>query len=104
MPKKNNKRFVNKVVVVTGSSAGIGRAIATAFAQEGSNVALISRNEERLLDVKKEIEQYDVKAIVLPLDVSDAAAIERATQKVEEEFGAIDIWVNNAMVSVFSPL
>jgi short-subunit dehydrogenase len=104
MLKKNNKRFVNKTVVVTGCSAGIGRAIAVAFAREGSNVALISRNEERLIDLKKEIDHYDVKAMVLPLDVADAEAVERAAEKVEEALGSIDIWVNNAMVSVFSPV
>jgi short-subunit dehydrogenase len=100
----NNKRFLNKVVVITGSSAGIGRAIALAFAKEGADVGLISRNEERLHQVKEEIEQQGTKALGLPLDVANADAVDAAAERVESELGAIDIWINNAMVSVFSPV
>jgi short-subunit dehydrogenase len=104
MSSTGNKRFLNKIVVVTGAGAGIGRAIALAFAKEGAHLGLISRNEDRLQEVKKEIEPYGIKALVLPLDVADADAVERAAKQIEAELGDIDIWVNNAMVSVFSPI
>jgi short-subunit dehydrogenase len=101
---KNKKGFKDQVVVITGASAGIGRAIATAFAKEGAHVGLISRNKERLQEVKKEAEGFGVKALVLPLDVADAEAIENAATQTEKVLGPVDIWVNNAMVSVFSPV
>jgi len=104
MSNANSKRFLNKVVVVTGSSAGIGRAISLAFAKEGAHVGLISRNEERLRQVEEEIEQQGTKALILPLDVANADAVDAAADRVESELGAIDIWINNAMVSVFSPV
>jgi NAD(P)-dependent dehydrogenase (short-subunit alcohol dehydrogenase family) len=92
-----------KVVVVTGASAGIGRATALDFADQGAAVALIARNQERLEQLRKEIEAAGGKALVLPLDVADAAGVEAAAGRVETELGPIDVWVNNAMVSVFSP-
>ena len=104
MEPVNAKRFLNKLVVVTGASAGIGRAIALAFAKEGAHIGLISRNGQRLHEAKKEIEQYGVKVATMPLDVADAKAVETAAEQLEKELGAIDIWVNNAMVSVFSPV
>lgn len=100
MPRKTK----SEVVVVTGASAGLGRAIAREFGRHGASVGLISRNQERLEVAKKEIEESGGRAIVLPLDVADAAAVESAAQRVEEELGPIDVWVNNAMVSVFSPI
>lgn len=92
------------VVVVTGSSAGLGRAIAHGFAKRGAHLGLIARNPEALNAAKEECEALGGRAIVLPLDVSDAEAVDRAASKVEEEFGPIDVWVNDAMVSVFSPV
>jgi short-subunit dehydrogenase len=82
----------------------LGRAIAREFGKHKASVGLISRNQERLETAKKEIEQCGGRALVLPLDVADAQAVEDAAQRVEEEFGPIDTWVNNAMVSVFSPI
>lgn len=92
------------VVVITGASAGLGRAIAHGFAKRGSHIGLIARNPEALNAAKEECEALGGKALVLPADVSDAEAVEAAASRVEEQFGPIDIWVNDAMVSVFSPV
>ncbi len=95
---------MSKVVVVTGSSAGLGRAIAHGFAKRGASVGLIARNPEALQAAKQECEALGGKALAVPTDVSDAEAVEAAASRVEEELGPIDIWVNDAMVSVFSPV
>ncbi len=93
-----------QTVVITGASAGLGRAIAHAFAKRGAQVGLIARNPEALEAAREECAQLGGTAITLPLDVSDAEAVEAAAQRVEQELGPIDVWVNNAMVSVFSPV
>ncbi len=93
-----------QVVVITGSSAGLGRSIAHAFARTGAKIGLISRNQEALEAAREECAQLGGEALVLPLDVSDAEAVEAAAARVEGTFGPIDVWVNNAMVSVFSPV
>jgi short-subunit dehydrogenase len=100
----DDKLFKDKIVVVTGSSAGIGRSIARAFAEQGAHLGLIARNEQRLITLQKELERYSLKSLVLPLDMADADAVGNAARLVEEQLGPIDIWVNNAMVSVFSPI
>jgi NADP-dependent 3-hydroxy acid dehydrogenase YdfG len=92
------------VVVVTGSSAGLGRAIAHGYAKRGASIGLMARNPEALNACKQECEVLGGQALVLPVDVSDAEAVDAAASKVEEAFGPIDIWVNDAMVSVFSPV
>lgn len=92
------------VVVVTGASAGLGRAIAHAYAKKGARLGLIARNPEALDAARQECEQFGGQAITLPADVADADAVEAAAARVERELGPIDIWVNNAMVSVFSPV
>jgi NAD(P)-dependent dehydrogenase (short-subunit alcohol dehydrogenase family) len=92
------------VVVVTGASAGLGRAIAHGFAKRGARIGLIARNPEALNAAKIECEELGGQALVLPLDVSDAEAVDAAATRVEQEFGPIDVWVNDAMVSVFSPV
>jgi short-subunit dehydrogenase len=91
-------------VVVTGASAGLGRAVANEFARRGAKIGLIARDESALEEARREVESYGGQAIVLPLDVSDETAVEQAAERVERELGPIDVWVNNAMVSVFSPV
>ena len=92
------------VVVVTGASAGIGRAVARAYGIRGASVGLIARGRDGLEAARREIEATGGRALVLPLDVADADAVEAAADAVERAFGPIDIWVNDAMVSVFSPI
>jgi len=96
--------LTNEVVVITGASAGLGRATAREFGRHGARVGLIARGVDGLEAAKREIESAGGSAMVLPLDVADASAIEKAAAAVEQEFGSIDIWVNNAMASVFSPV
>jgi len=94
----------SETVVVTGSSAGLGRAIAREFGKHRARVALLARGVDGLNGAKREIESYGGQALVIPVDVADAAKVEQAAETVEREFGPIDIWVNNAMASVFSPI
>lgn len=94
----------NQVVVITGASAGIGRATARKFGSRGAKVGLIARGLEGLEATRREIELLGGQAVVLQADVADADQIERAAQTVEETLGPIDVWINNAMASVFSPV
>src|SRR5438552_3172798 len=84
-----------EVVVVTGASAGLGRAVVRAFAREGASIGLLARGRDRLEEARREVEALGGRALVLPTDVAEAEAVERAAGAVEEEFGPIDIWVNN---------
>lgn len=93
-----------KNVVITGASAGVGRATARAFAREGANIGLLARNELALENAKDEVEKLGGQALVLRCDVAQAEEVEAAAARMEERFGPIDVWVNNAMVSVFSPV
>jgi len=93
-----------KVVMITGASAGVGRATVRAFAQRGACVGLIARGTDGLEAARADVEKLGGKALIFPVDVADAEKMEEAAARVEEEFGPIDIWVNNAMVSVFSPV
>src|SRR5437868_4477637 len=91
-----------EVVVVTGASAGVGRAIVRAFARRGAQIGLLARGHEGLEGARRDVEELGGKAIVLPTDVAEASQVEAAAARVEESFGPIDIWVNNAMTSVIS--
>jgi NADP-dependent 3-hydroxy acid dehydrogenase YdfG len=82
----------------------VGRATTRALAAEGVKVGLIARNEDRLRATAREVRQLGAEALTLPLDVSDADAVDRAAERVMAEWGHIDIWVNDAMVSVFAPV
>ena len=93
----------SETVVITGASAGIGRATARQFAKEGASIGLIARGKDRLKATAKEVEALGGKALVIPADVTDSAAIERAADAVEAAFGPIDIWINNAFAGLFSP-
>lgn len=97
-------RLEGKVAVVTGASSGVGRAIARAFGAEGARLALIARGREGLEAAAAELRAAGSEALVLPLDVSDSEALEAAADRAMETWGRIDIWVNDAMVSVFSPI
>ena len=93
-----------EVVVVTGASAGVGRAVAREFGKRRARVGLIARGTDGLEAARKEIEALGGQAIVLPTDVAQADKVELAAAEVEKAFGPIDVWVNNAMTSVFSPV
>lgn len=92
-----------KVVVITGASAGVGRAAARAFGERGAQVGLLARGSDGLEAAKREIEALGGQAVVAPTDVASAEQVEAAAAMVEETFGNIDVWVNCAMTSVFSP-
>jgi NAD(P)-dependent dehydrogenase (short-subunit alcohol dehydrogenase family) len=102
----------SRVIVVTGASAGVGRAIVRQFARDYAlgvtrdkpKIALIARNRQALEIAQLEVAELGGEALILPLDVSDPDAVEQAASIVEEKFGPIDVWVNNAAVSVFSPV
>lgn len=93
-----------EIVVITGSSAGVGRATAHAFAARGAHIGLIARGTTALQGAAAEVESRGGKALAVPLDVTDADAVEAAAERVEKEFGPIDIWVNCAMATIFAPV
>ncbi|HEX2142124.1 MAG TPA: SDR family oxidoreductase, partial [Candidatus Limnocylindria bacterium] len=93
-----------QVVVITGASAGVGRALARLYADRGAWVGLIARGRAGLTAARQEVEALGGRGLELPLDVADADAVEAAAERVERELGPIDVWINNAMASVFSPV
>lgn len=96
---------MTKVAVVTGASAGVGRATVEEFARQGYDIALLAREPERLQRVARELERrYHIRALAIPTDVAVADAIEKAATRTEEELGPIDVWVNVAMATVFAPV
>ena len=93
----------DEVVVITGASSGIGRAAALAFAKRGATVVLAARRADVLADVARECEGYGARALAVPTDVTDPAAVENLAKTAVREFGEIDIWINNAGTGVFGP-
>ena len=93
---------MTEVAVITGASAGIGRATAREFARRGCDIALLARGHDGLEAAAREIEELGGKALIIPTDVADAEAVEKAADRVVERFGRIDIWVNNAFAGIFS--
>lgn len=93
-----------RVVVITGASSGVGRATARAFATRGARLGLLARGLEGLEAARAEVEQAGAEALVLQTDVPDPDAVDAAANAVEREYGPLDVWVNNAIVSVFSPV
>lgn len=103
MDNRTDRSF-KKVVAITGASAGLGRAIAHKFASHGARVGLLARGVEGLEAAEQEVEELGGEAIAVHTDVSDAKQVASAADQIEAELGPIDVWINNAMVSVFSPL
>lgn len=95
------KRLLDRVAVVTGASSGVGRAVVRALAREGAHVGLIARDQDALEVAAAEVRELGSDALVLPLDVSDADAVQSAGRQVVATWGRIDVWVNDAMISVF---
>jgi short-subunit dehydrogenase len=91
-----------KVAVVTGASAGVGRAVVRELAARGYDVGLIARGTEGLAAARREVEEHGRRALDVPADVADAAAIERAADRIEAELGPIDVWINVAFSNVFA--
>lgn len=96
------KQKKKDIVVITGASAGVGRATAIAFAKMGARIALLARGTEGLAATKRDVEKNGGEAITIPTDMAHADQVEAAANRVEKELGPIDIWVNNAMTTVFS--
>lgn len=97
---KNDSRHV----VITGASAGVGRATAHLFADKGAKLTVLARSHEGLQSLKDEFPQAQERIHCVTADVSDYAQVERALQEAIDRFGPVDVWINNAMVSVFSPV
>lgn len=93
-----------EVVVITGASAGVGRAVVREFAKRQAAIGLIARGADRLESARREVEEQGGEGLALPTDVADATQVERAAEQVVNRFGRIDVWVNDAMTTIFAPL
>lgn len=99
----HDSRKMREVVVITGASGGVGRATAIRFGRQGAAVAVLARSEEGLAGAVRDIEAVGGTALAIQVDVADATQMEAAAEQVEQQLGPIDIWINNAMATVFSP-
>ena len=95
---------MTQTVVITGASAGVGRALARLYGDRGDRVALLARGTDGLEGARRDVEERGGTPLAIPLDVADADGVEAAAARIEEELGPIDVWINNAMASVFSPI
>jgi short-subunit dehydrogenase len=95
---------MSQVVVITGASAGVGRATVRAFARRGVSIGLIARDTAGLHAAAEEVKAVGARALAVPTDVADADAVERAAQRIETELGPIDIWINVAMATIYAPV
>lgn len=93
----------DSVVVITGASGGVGRATARLFARRGARLALLARGRDGLQAARREVEALGSRALVIPADVSRPEQVEAAAERAERELGPIDVWINNAMVSMYAP-
>lgn len=92
-----------KVIVVTGGTAGVGRATVRAFAAPGTSIGILARGSEGLEAARREVEAAGARALAIATDVADPKQVQDAAAAVEREFGPIDVWVNNAMTTIFAP-
>lgn len=101
--RRQSLSFAGRTVVVTGASAGVGRATARAFGAAGARVALLARGRVGLDAAADEVERAGGEALVVPVDMSVPEQVEQAAERVESRLGPVDVWVNSAFASVFSP-
>lgn len=94
--------MTDEVVVITGATSGVGRAVAREFGEHGARVGLLARSTDGLDGAKADVEDAGGEALAIPTDVADYEAVESAADEIEDVFGPIDIWVNNAMTTVFA--
>lgn len=99
----SNRRRKSEIVVVTGASAGVGRAIAREFARHGASLGLLARSRDGLEGAADDVKRLGGRALAITTNMADDQQVEEATEHIERELGPIDIWINNAMVSVLSP-
>jgi NAD(P)-dependent dehydrogenase (short-subunit alcohol dehydrogenase family) len=102
-PRKSSEDQASRVIVITGADAGVGRATARQFAVAGERIGLIGRDPERLAQAADEVGRLGGTALVCPADVAAADQVEAAAAQVEAVFGRLDVWINNAMATIYSP-
>src|SRR6188474_2279379 len=90
-----------RVVVITGGTSGVGRALARRFAEDGAAVAVLARGYDALVATARDIEERGARSLALHVDVADPSAVFAAADRIEAELGPIDVWINNAMTTVF---
>ena len=99
-----SKANLSETVMITGASAGVGRAVVREFAKRRCRIGLLARGHQGLEAAREDVEAFGGSGLILPVDVADAGAVDQAAERLEEAFGPIDVWVNDAMVSVFAPV